>query len=368
MRFFENGAELYPVLKRLISDAKREILISTYAFHNDRVGREFAVLLAAAAARGIRVRVLLDGLGSWGDQEELLKFLRAGGAEARVFRSGRYLWRRPFSFLYRNHARLFLFDRKKLGLGGMGIGRIYEKRSDIFWLGDCDEESSLPQLFEGWWSLADRSGRLPGAVLGSLPVSGDITALVSGPYLREARIYGWLLSRISSARKRIVIASPWFLPPARLLREIAAARRRGVEIKIITPLSTDRERYDGFRALPLSMLLSIGVEWYGIREYFHQKFFLIDEDWWLGSANCDILSLRRNYELGLVGHGGPVLGRLENNLDILVSGKRVKKHPVPRFFRSLWRALYGFLEFWFTASPSWLPQRHRESSISEARP
>lgn len=350
--FFGSGAEFYPEFKKILAAARREILINTYAFHNDRIGREFKDILIAKAQEGVRVRVIFDSFGSWYDQRGLLADLRAGGAEARLFRDKlAYAWRRPFSSLYRDHARLMLIDRKYLGLGGMGIGEIYYSRKDCFCLGKIRESAALVRLFDCLWALAKRPGRLPADLREPLPILPGISAMISGPYRSEAEIYEWLISRIRSARDRIVIVATWFFPSAEILAALLSARARGVKISLVTPLATDREKYDGFRALPMSRLLS-RIEWYGTREYFHQKYFLADEEWCMGSANFDILSLRRNYELDICGRDGAVLSYLENDFRGLTAKTKPRtSHPTPVIFRHLSSWSYRLLEFFFTASP-----------------
>ncbi len=351
-RFFSSGSDLYPHLRKLIEEAREEILVSVYAFHDDRIGREFAGLLARKARAGVRVRVIFDSLGSWGAQHRLLRKLRRGGVRARLFRDkASYPWLHPASFLYRNHSRLMLIDRKYFGLGGLAIGEIYEKRQDCFWLGEIRNSVPLADLFQDYWVLAGHPGRLKSSLAEPFQVAPGISALVSGPFRSEAEIYDWLLARIRRARGRIVLVATWFLPTRELLGALRAACARGVRITLVTPLATDRERYDGFRALPMSRLLK-RVQWYGTAEYFHQKYFLVDEAWCLGSANFDILSLRRNYELDICGEGGPVLSYLDKNYRELIAGeKHQTHHPAPFLAKRFAAWSYGLVEWLFTAHP-----------------
>jgi len=357
MRFFRNGDEFYPFLERAIRAAKSEILISVYSFHNDAVGRRFLKLLEQKARDGVRVRLLFDGIGSWGDQDVIVHGLRAANGEARIFRPRRwYLPVHPVSFLYREHARLFLIDRKLFGLGGLGIGEIYRTREDFFLMMPVVRPEPLIAFFDELWRLANRrrdGGR--GAATSGGGVADGVTMLASGPRSEEDNVYRWLLDAVRRASRRVTIVTAWFFPPRELLAALSAARRRGVEVTIVTPLRTDRCRYDGFRALPISRLLGRGVRWYGVDRYFHQKFFFVDDAWCMGSANCDTLSFRRNYELDVTGANGPLLAELEGAAARLTAGAaRMTVHPVPFIFRRLGRFLYGPLEYFFTAG--WRPR------------
>ncbi len=351
-RFFSSGSDFYPYLRKLMEEAREEILVSIYAFHDDRIGREFAGLLIRKARAGVRVRVIFDSLGSWGAQRRFLRKLLQGGVKARLFRDkASYPWLHPASFLYRNHSRLILIDRKYFGVGGLAIGEIYEKRQDCFWLGETRNSAPLADLFQNYWNLARRPGRLKPVLAEPIPVAPGIFALVSGPFRREAEIYDWLLTRIRRARVRIILVATWFLPTRELLGALRAACARGVRVTLVTPLATDRERYDGFRALPMSRLLT-RVQWYGTAEYFHQKYFLVDDAWCLGSANFDILSLRRNYELDICGEGGAILSYLDKNHRQLIAGEKPQTHhPAPFLAKYFAAWSYGLVEWLFTPHP-----------------
>jgi len=357
MHFFRNGEEFYPFLERAIEAATSEVLINVYSFHNDPVGERFLSLLKRKARDGVRVRLLFDGIGSWGDQRELVCELRAAGGDVRIFRPYRwYLARHPVSFLYRDHARIFLIDRKLFGLGGLGIGEIYRTREDFFLVTPVIHPEPLVAFFDELWRLASewRDGGKCAAVSGS-GIARGMTTLASGPHAGEDSIYRRLLGAVGQASRRVTIVTAWFFPPQELLDALVAAHRRGVEVTIVTPLQTDRLRYDGFRALPMSRLLGCGIRWYGVDRYFHQKFFIVDDAWCMGSANCDVLSLRRDYELGVAGERGPLLAELERNTARLTAeAEFITVHPLPFIFRKLGGLLYGLLEFFFTAG--WRPR------------
>ena len=133
-------------------------------------------------------------------------------------------------------------------------------------------------------------------------------------------IQEWFLERIRKARRRIVIVSAWFLPSCELLEALVAADARGVRVTIITPMHTDKRWYDDFRGGAAARLLHSGVAWYAAPEYIHQKFSLIDGHWCLGSANFDMISMNRNYELNICGEGGAMLPRLEKSVAQAMTG------------------------------------------------
>jgi cardiolipin synthase A/B len=352
MNFFRNGGDFYQFLACAIDSAKQEILISVYSFHNDVTGRRLLGHLAAAARRGVRVQLLFDGVGSWGDKYGVVRELREAGGEARIFRPWRrYFVRHPILFFRRNHTRIFLIDRKLFGLGGICVGNIYASREDLFILFPVSDARPILLIFNDLWERAapERERALSADMMHGTIAPG-IVAVSSGPCRKDEHTYKWILEAIRGAQERIVIVTAWFFPPREVVDELVEAHRRGVSIAIVTPLQTDREAYDGFRALPLSPLLGCGVSWYGTGHYFHQKFFIVDDRWNFGSANFDTLSLKRNYECNIVGTGGRILTELIASFQGLVDGHRPRRSsPIPRVFRWAGALSYGFLTFLFTA-------------------
>ncbi|MBI5220298.1 MAG: phosphatidylserine/phosphatidylglycerophosphate/cardiolipin synthase family protein [Candidatus Liptonbacteria bacterium] len=353
-QWFNTGQDLYPELERAIQRAEQEILISVYTFNCDVVGRHFVKLLSERAATGVQVKVVLDALGSRQGTEQLVRDLGVAGIAVKIFRPlGSYFPRHIFSFLYRNHARIFLVDGRTFGLGGICIGDIYQKRRDLFVLVRIEHPQLIRQYFNYIWSLAQAAQvglELNRAAV--VEISPGWRVIQSGPRLLEQRIYQWVLEHCRTARRRILIVSAFFLPPTEILQELCAAQARGINVTVITPLRTDRTDYDGFRAIPVGRLITRGVQWYGINEYFHQKYFIVDEDWCFGSANLDIISLCRNYELNVFGSGGPVLRVLEADVDHLkVIPGSTTQYPGHPPFQKFAAFAYRFAEWWMTASP-----------------
>lgn len=348
--FFQRGEELYPHLEELFQNARKEILFCVYGFHLDRIGNRFLAILESRARAGVKVRLIFDAIGSWGDHGEIVRRLSAAGGEARIFRSESYFWLRPFSYFYRNHARLCMVDNKAVGLGGICIGEVYEKREDGFLFLDYKDTSKFQKIFEGFWRLATAYGvlRVAAGVLPGDPQQPGV--LLSGPNYEEQQVFAWLIERVRRAEKRVILVATWFLPPRELLDELLSAQKRGIKVSIITPLRTDRHRYDAFRAMPITPLVDAGISWYGHPEYFHHKFFIIDDEWAFGSANCDLLSFKRNYELDLTGTGGPILEFLEQDAVKLTAGLRPHPiHEIPRSLRIASNLLYAWTEILLTA-------------------
>jgi cardiolipin synthase len=347
LSFHRSGNELFPNLFEAIRNSKREILISLYTFHADRTGREFIELLTERARHGAHVRVIFDAFGSRGHELRILKRLRSAGVRARIFRPlPGLLLSHPLAFLCRDHARIFLFDRAYFSLGGIGFGNIYREREDLSIFMKTNQTACIAAYFDYLWNLAEKPKAKNEACAMPRAIGSGFTALFSGPRDEEQEAYRAAEDAISAARKRIVIMTPFFLPPRKLLKKILEAKQRGVAIEIITPLRTDKPRYDSFRAVQAPLLIQNGVSWRGTKKYFHQKFFIFDDRWIMGSANFDIISFERNYELCIGGTGGAMLRKLEFIAhEARQASRSISKFPAPWLFRNLTRICSGVLEF-----------------------
>lgn len=209
----------------------------------------------------------------------------------------------------------------------------------------------IVRYFEYLWELGEKASAIPGHLTLPQGILPGQLLLTGGPRPEEQEIYRWTLRHCQMARDRILVMTPFFLPSRRLLKILLEARERDVEITIITPLGTDKPRYDGFRALPAPLLMGAGARWYGTREYFHQKFFVCDEAWTIGSANFDIISMERNYELNLAGKGGPALLQLEEIAgEAMRANHAISVFPSPVLFRALKSAFYSLTEFFLSCT------------------
>jgi cardiolipin synthase len=346
---FRRGKEFYCNLENEIAQARQEILINVYSFQYDAIGKRFVEILKKKLDEGVAVRVILDGLGSRHDGKEVADMLKACGGDVCVFRPRKkYLRRHPVMFCRRDHARIFLIDRKLLGMGGICIGEVYDERQDLAALIPIADAGPVVSYFNDLWTLAGNrnNGGFTPQNLEWLPwVAPAIQMLVSTPIKKEQAIYRWAMEHIRSARERIVIVSAWFLPTIELVHALCSAEERGVLITIITPSHTDKRWYDDFRGAAISKLLKKNIAWYGADEYFHQKYFFVDDDWCLGSANFDMISMNRDYELNLCGCGGTVLEELKANFRALVRGSEsIRRVKMNRLVRFLERAAYPIFE------------------------
>ncbi|MBV8667529.1 MAG: cardiolipin synthase ClsB [Burkholderiaceae bacterium] len=318
VRLLHNGAEFFPSLIDAIDQAAVEIFLEYYIYADDDVSADVSDALVRAAARGVRVHVISDWLGTGRLHTALLKQKLAGtGVLHRTFNPW---FRRGIA---RTHRKLCAVDRKVGFVGGINIV------DDMF-----SDDGVYLALAEPRWDFAVRiEGPLAAAIhkeieaqwlrMGSLKIKeriGLYRELRSGPPLVQAgmgevsaalvvrdnlrnrrTIQRAYLQALGHARRKVVFANPYFAPGRKLRRALEAAAARGVDVTVLLGVGQFLLQ-DAVAHSFYPKLLRAGVK---IVEYrktqLHAKVAVVDEDWTtVGSSNYDGLSLFINQEANVV--------------------------------------------------------------------
>ncbi|MBS0284189.1 MAG: phosphatidylserine/phosphatidylglycerophosphate/cardiolipin synthase family protein [Proteobacteria bacterium] len=299
------GPARLDALVALIDGARRSLRILYYIYADDESGRRVNEALLAAAARGVRVALIVDGFGSdAASRKHFFDPLAAAGISICWFapRFGR-------RYLLRNHQKLALADEARIMIGGFNIA------NDYFAAEDADAWRDLGLLVEGpaarriaryfdalreWVLLPAGRTRHLGRVLArwSEP-AGRVRWLIGGP---TRRLSPWARAVRHDMRlaARIDIIAGYFTPSPTMLRRIDRAARRGDAVRIVTAARSDNNATIAAARFSYRGLLKQGVR---IFEYqpskLHTKLYAIDNAVHIGSANFDMRSLFINLELML---------------------------------------------------------------------
>jgi cardiolipin synthase len=320
-----DGAEVIPAMIEAVDQASRSVAVEMYCFASDVVGRRFARALAAAARRGARVRVLVDSAGCRHTPRTFFGWMRSHGVDVRSVNPLRHFVRRGFSTGWRDHRKLLAVDHEVAFVGGVNLCReAADAREGGYGWRDVAVRlrgpivAELSRAFERSWAREARTRRgAPEPVPPGVP-AGGVAALVleSGPAGRGP--FGSALRHaIRRAGRNVWIASPYFLPPRSVRRELARAARRGVDVRILVPARSDCPvvLWAGQRAY--ASLLRAGIrlfEW--TASMMHAKVAVVDGLWsTTGSHNLDPLSFFRNRELSVTLLGREVGERFERMLE-----------------------------------------------------
>jgi cardiolipin synthase A/B len=312
IRMLSSGDETYDALCEAIDAAMRSIIIETYIFDRDRVGLRIADRLAAAQARGIAVRVLIDAVGARYSVPSIVPYLRGKNVHVADF-NGRVIMglRLPYANL-RTHRKIVVIDGKLGFVGGMNIRAAFSGPgaardthfcvtgplvADLFAVAADDWQFDTREVLDGEaWRLDIDETRLGGPVLGRIVVSGPDGNLESNHRV--------LMGAFSVAEKSIRIMSPYFLPDSVLLGALMTAALRGVSVEIIVPQENNLAIVARAMSAQFDGILGGGVRIFKAAGTFnHSKLMVVDDTWvFAGSSNIDSRSLRLNFEIDMEVH------------------------------------------------------------------
>lgn len=299
-----DGAEALEALWAVIDSARHELVLSTFLIGNDDFGDALAACLENKARAGVRVRFLLDGVGRWMGGFRDLGALEAAGVDVALFVPLLHSPLRARTNL-RNHRKILVADGTRLWSGGRNLAAEYftgsQKRppwQDLTFDLQGPLARQAADLFERDWAFATRLD-LPATVLTPpAPAAQFGQVIASGPDQADDTVHALLVAGCFNARKRIVAASPYFVPDEVLVMALTQAVWRGVAVDIILPRRSNHLMADHARHRALRDLSAAGARIWFVPYMNHAKAVVIDDTLALaGSVNLDSRSLFLNYEM-----------------------------------------------------------------------
>lgn len=302
-----NGDAVYPRMLESIAAARKYIYLSTYIYENNEFGRTLAQALSAARQRGVKVLVLLDGVDQLYSFPGLCNMLRRADIPFATFLPPRLL--PPSLYInLRNHRKILVVDGTQCFTGGMNIGdsnlsSTGPRVCDVHFYLRGPVVSQVEGVFLRDWQFATGN-----VVAHEDQVCADARygqalcrVVADGPNNPMSRLSLILVSAVNTARNKIRIMTPYFLPPRELIGALQAAALRGVEVSIILPAKNNLPFMTWATRHMLWELLQRGVQVYMQPPPFHHsKIFIADDQYCLvGSANIDARSLRLNFEMNV---------------------------------------------------------------------
>lgn len=309
----ENGEQLYPEMLSAIAGARDKIHLSSYIFDNDETGDQFIAALGAARDRGVTVRICVDGLGEYMSlpgRRIGTKLIRHGLKFARF---------NPITLIppaihinMRNHRKILVVDGQVAFTGGQNIGNRqladrfdnHGRVTDLHFKFTGKVVDELERAFlRDWYYARGKKDLQPfHPVNANREESAIWTRLVlDGPNEYLDRLNDLLVGIISTARQRVWIMTPYFLPGPDIVAALVGARLRGVDVKIVLPSKNNifLVHWANQKILPYYLEKDIAI-YFQPPPFAHTKALIIDDNYSLiGSANLDARSLRLNFELGV---------------------------------------------------------------------
>lgn len=346
-----DGAISRTALFDTFARARHRLDVCTYILGNDVIGREIIDRLAACVRAGVRVRLLIDGVGAIQLPRAEFRALRARGIETAVF-SPLLARRTNGPRNLRNHRKMVIADGTWLWAGGRNLAAEYFVEVDgkaawydlSFDLEGAVTGAAATQFDADWLASTDASAPPPRV---SLEIASDGGARVtpagsraqflpSGPDQSEDTVQALLIDACFRAERRMLAVTPYFVPDANLALAIRLAARRGVHVDICLPARSNHILADFARSRAMRGLAAVGVSFHLLPFMVHAKAIMFDDSLALvGSPNLDSRSLLLNYESAFVLYGPDEIRWLDNWIGGLIKASSPFASRPPTLWRDL---------------------------------
>ncbi len=325
VEIFQEANATFAALEAAIRQARHHIHAEYYIWRPDETGIHFRDLLIEKARAGVQVRLLLDAVGCFWITRKFTQPLLDAGARVAYFLPLRLL-RRKLSPHMRNHRKIVVVDGRVAFLGSQNIGDEYRGRlrklspwydTHMYVAGPA--ALFVQRTFAEDWLFATRED-LTGEEFfpqPERPGSSIVQILPTGPDQNISPLEQIVFAAVSSARRQIRIATPYFVPGPALRMAFTHACSRGVQVELVLPTRSDALIVLWAGRSFYEELIERGVKIY---EYdggvLHSKLMTVDHRWCMvGSANMDVRSFRLNFEITALVYDQNVTAELANSID-----------------------------------------------------
>lgn len=331
IKIFRDGTEKFPALLEEIQKAEHHIHLEYFIVHNDLIGKQIQRLLIEKAREGVKVRFIIDRIGSFKTSWAFYSEMQAAGVDvvSYPYVLSRFLNKLSIQLNYRNHRKIVVIDGKVGFIGGANIGDEYWGLGKMGYWRDThlmirgDFVYGLQAVFfDDFLTIKRTHARnvFFNEALKKYYPSDDVPKgsmmqfVTSGPDTEQPAIMQSILKMISVAENNIYITTPYFVPNESIMDALRSASLAGVDVRIIFP-----GKYDHYIVYKASMTYLSELITYGAKVYFydneaflHAKVITIDgKIASVGSSNMDVRSFFLNYELNAVIYDEEVVSELD---------------------------------------------------------
>ena len=376
VRFESDGEAALAQLQRVIGSARHTLDICTYVLGDDEVGAAVAAALADRARAGVRVRLLIDSIGSLKSAHSHDAMLKNAGVRTRLFmpalgRPGRG------RVNLRNHRKLLIADGAVVWSGGRNlaneyfIGRVGEPPwLDLSFAAEGALAAQAQALFDGDWRIArgarqalrlgyaERFARqqaleqpsdaadYAAAPSTDATVSSLAQWVPSGPDFHEDVLHALLVSAAFHAEQRLLLATPYYVPDEAVQEALVLAAKRGLQITLLLPRRSNHRLADWARGRAVRELVEAGVDVRLLPAMLHAKAVVVDDVLALcGSANLDSRSLFINYEAMAAFYGRAEIDWLADWINAHAAQAEPASAKPPSWLRDIGEGIVATLAF-----------------------
>ena len=316
-QLIDDTFKLYNLMLTDIAQAKDYILLETYKFANDHMGKRFRDALTKKAKEGVKVRILIDSWGKGPISEDFFTELIHHNGELKFFEKIKInsdLFTRGHR---RDHRKILVIDDAVSYLGSANITGYNLNWRELSLRMEGDMALALKKVFMETYEAFN-----PYIISNKLNFTRTIyhdnfEIIRDVPSLPLQRIRKKYVQMIRQAKESVVIETPYFLPGYNLRKALTDSSKRNVEVKIIMPRNSDVKMLDILRNKYLGLLHKNNVKIYFYGPYnLHAKMLMIDNSLFsISSANFDYRSFRFQYEIALIGDEQAIIDQLQAHVD-----------------------------------------------------
>lgn len=307
-----DGEATFAAIFAAIEGAERYCLVQFFIVKDDTLGRRLQALLIRKAAAGVQVLLLYDEIGSHALPPTYIDALRMAGVLCSTFHTTKGP-RNRFQLNFRNHRKIVVVDGRCAFVGGHNVGDEYLGRGPLGHWRDTHLRVqgpavlALQRVFAMDWFWARREIPRLDWQLPPAPQTADqgvrgVLIYPTGPTDALDHCSKFFHLMIAGARRRLWIASPYFVPDGPVFAALQLAALRGVDVRILLPDKPDHRLVYLASFSFLEVADCTGIQVYRYQDGFlHQKVVLVDDEVAsVGSANLDTRSLRLNFEVTVI--------------------------------------------------------------------
>ncbi len=353
IRMHADGRESADALFETMRAAAHRLDVCTYILGDDPFGRAVMDVMMTRARQGVRVRLLLDGVGAMPVPRACLRRLRSAGIETALF-SPLLARRTQGPRNLRNHRKMTIADGARLWAGGRNLAAEYfigtkgvRAWRDLTFDLQGPVAGAAAVQFEADWVAAGGTQALrdarpattdPDPIEPAAP--GRVQFLPSGPDQSEDTVHALLIDACFHARQRVLAVTPYFVPDVSLETALRLAAGRGVKIDLVIPAVSNHKLADFARNRALRSLSAAGAAVHLLPDMIHAKAAVFDEIIAVsGSANLDSRSLLLNYECAVVFYGAAEIRWLADWIGALLAETAPFRQRAPSLARDLCEGL-----------------------------
>ncbi|HXH76401.1 MAG TPA: phospholipase D-like domain-containing protein [Bacteriovoracaceae bacterium] len=370
---FFDGDQYFDRMLKDIEEAQTYITVEMYIFNDDVLGRLLTEKLIAAHSRGVKVQLIVDGVGSYAFFDKLHKYLSQNGVMIKMYnplpfyhpyygdltliRRLQVMFIRIMRVNKRNHRKIITIDSHIMYTGSFNVTVEHtHHHTEIAWK-DIGVRVTGDQVrftvlnFKKIWKLRDyyrykrqiKSFQSPNWRYAPLRLNQTV--------FMKRYFYKSFLNKINHSQKRIWFMTPYFIPKRRLIRALGKAAKRGVDVKIIISFKTDVPMFRTLQYFYYDYLLKKGVKVYQYTDsVLHAKNYIIDDWMTIGSTNLNHRSFMHDLEVDLIIQDEKNMRIIEQNFIESTSNKNsisieaLNERP---FLDRILCRLFFLFKYWF---------------------